>query len=109
MASRMVARSTTAGTPVRSCSSTRAGVNWISVAGSAAGSHWASAVMCSRVMFRPSSVRSRFSSRIFRLNGRSAAPSTASSRCIWYSASPARNVARLPKLFAVIRVRLLHQ
>ena len=47
MASRMVARSTTAGTPVRSCRITRAGVNWISVDGSASGSHWASAVTCS--------------------------------------------------------------
>ena len=109
MASRMVARSTTAGTPVRSCRSTRAGVNWISIEGSAAGSHCASALTCSAVMLRPSSVRSRFSSRILRLNGRSADPSTASSRCIWYPASPTRNVARLPKLFAVIRVRLLHQ
>ena len=38
MASRMAARSTTAGTPVRSCMITRAGVNWISVSGSACGS-----------------------------------------------------------------------
>src|SRR5665648_348106 len=36
-ASRMVARSTTQGTPVKSCITTRAGVNWISVSGSAAG------------------------------------------------------------------------
>src|SRR6516162_7235743 len=33
IASRMAARSTTAGTPVRSCRITRAGVNWISVSG----------------------------------------------------------------------------
>ena len=38
IASRMAARSTTAGTPVRSCISTRAGLNWISVSGSAVGS-----------------------------------------------------------------------
>src|ERR1044071_8744271 len=37
MASRIAARSTTAGTPVRSCRMTRAGVNWISVSGSLAG------------------------------------------------------------------------
>ena len=37
-ASRMVARSTTAGTPVKSCISTRAGVKAISVAGSAVAS-----------------------------------------------------------------------
>ncbi len=36
-ASRMVARSTTQGTPVKSCISTRAGVNWISTLGSAVG------------------------------------------------------------------------
>ena len=106
MASRMVARSTTAGTPVRSCRITRAGVNWISVDGSAAASHPARAVTCSAVTLRPSSVRSRFSSKTFRLNGRLADPATASSRWIWYSVPPARNVARLPKLFAVIRVRL---
>jgi hypothetical protein len=43
MASRIAARSTTAGTPVRSCRITRAGVNWISVSGSASGSQLASA------------------------------------------------------------------
>jgi hypothetical protein len=36
-ASRIVARSTTHGTPVKSCMITRAGVNWISVSGSAFG------------------------------------------------------------------------
>ncbi len=82
MASRMAARSTTAGTPVRSWRMTRAGVNWISVAGSARGSHWASAVTWSAVTWRPSSLRSRFSSRIFRLNGRLPASGTASNRYI---------------------------
>ena len=38
-ASRIVARSTTQGTPVKSCMMTRAGVNWISVSGSAFASH----------------------------------------------------------------------
>ena len=38
-ASRIVARSTTQGTPVKSCMITRAGVNWISSLGSADGSH----------------------------------------------------------------------
>ncbi len=61
-ASRMVARSTTQGTPVKSCMITRAGVNWISVSGSAFGSQPARARMWSAVMFAPSSVRSRFSS-----------------------------------------------
>ena len=80
MPSRMAARSTTAGTPVRSCMMTRAGENWISVSGSALGSQPASARTWSAVTFDPSSVRSRFSSRIFRLNGSRSAPSTAVSR-----------------------------
>jgi hypothetical protein len=63
--SRIVARSTTAGTPVKSCRITLAGVNWISVSGSASGSQDASAWMWSALVFAPSSVRSRFSSRIF--------------------------------------------
>ncbi len=79
-ASRMVARSTTQGTPVKSCMITRAGVNWISTLGAAAGSHPPTARMWSAVMFAPSSVRRRFSSKIFRLYGRRSAPSTASSR-----------------------------
>jgi hypothetical protein len=79
-ASRMVARSTTQGTPVKSCITTRAGVNWISVSGSAVGSHAASARTWSAVMFAPSSVRSRFSSRIFSEYGSFCAPSTLSSR-----------------------------
>ena len=36
-ASRIVARSTMQGTPVKSCITTRAGVYWISVSGSAVG------------------------------------------------------------------------
>ncbi|CAM5445068.1 hypothetical protein TPAU25S_01746 [Tsukamurella paurometabola] len=44
-ASRMVARSTMQGTPVKSCMITRAGVNWISTLGSAEGSQLASALM----------------------------------------------------------------
>ena len=60
-ASRMVARSTTQGTPVKSCMITRAGVNWISSFGSAAGSQEPSELMVAAVMFAPSSVRSRFS------------------------------------------------
>ena len=84
IASRIVARSTTQGTPVKSCMMTRAGVNWISLLGAASGSQPASASMSAAVMFSPSSVRSRFSSRIFRLYGSDATSSpslvTASSR-----------------------------
>src|SRR3546814_5359739 len=46
-ASRIAARSTTQGTPVKSCSTTRAGMKAISVSGSAFGSHLATASMCS--------------------------------------------------------------
>ena len=66
MASRMVARSTTQGTPVKSCMITRAGVNWISVSGWAEASQFARALICSLVTFAPSSVRSRFSRRTLR-------------------------------------------
>ena len=64
-ASRIVARSTIQGTPVKSCMSTRAGVNWISVSGSASGSQFAMALMCSGVTLRPSSLRRRFSASTF--------------------------------------------
>jgi hypothetical protein len=76
----MVARSTMQGTPVKSCMTTRAGLNWISWSGSADGSQPASARMWSAVMFSPSSVRSWFSRSTLRLNGSFSAPSTASSR-----------------------------
>jgi hypothetical protein len=59
---------------------TRAGVNWISVSGSASARQLPSAWICSAVTFLPSSVRSRFSSRIFSENGSRADPSTASMR-----------------------------
>ena len=65
-ASRIAARSTTQGTPVKSCSTTRAGMKAISVAGSACGFQPATASMWSRpTVIPPSSWRSRFSSRIF--------------------------------------------
>ena len=99
-ASRIVARSTTQGTPVKSCMITRAGVNWISLLGCAFGSQPASARMCSAVTFAPSSVRSRFSRRTLRLYGSRAEPSTASSRWMSYDLSPTCSLSRLPKLFA---------
>ena len=58
-----------AGTPVKSCMSTRAGMNAISWLGAAFGFHDASASMSPRRTALPSSVRSRFSSRIRRENG----------------------------------------
>jgi hypothetical protein len=69
IASRIAARSTTAGTPVKSCMSTRAGVKAISLDGSALASHVASASMSSAVTAPLPSVRRRFSRRIFSENG----------------------------------------
>jgi hypothetical protein len=66
MASRMAARSTTAGTPVKSCMSTRAGMKAISREGSALGSQLARKRMSSAVTESPSSWRRRFSSRMRR-------------------------------------------
>ncbi len=69
IASRMAARSTTAGTPVKSCNSTRAGRNAISRSGVAFGLYSRSASMSSRRTVRPSSLRNRFSSRMRSENG----------------------------------------
>ena len=63
MASRMAARSTTAGTPVKSCISTRAGRNAISRSDVLVLSHCATAWMSCLVTERPSSLRNRFSSK----------------------------------------------
>ncbi len=65
IASRIAARSTTAGTPVKSCISTRAGWKGISIEGSAAASQEAIASTSAAVTELPSSSRSTFSSRTF--------------------------------------------
>ncbi len=78
IASRIAARSTTAGTPVKSCITTRAGENAISFDGSAPGSQVASASMSAAVTEPLPSVRRRFSSRTFRENG-----SRATSNASW--------------------------
>ncbi len=64
MASRIAARSTTQGTPVKSCRMTRAGVKLMSWIGSFFRSAPATASTSSVVVFSPSSWRSRFSRRI---------------------------------------------
>ncbi len=74
MASRMAARSTTAGTPVKSCISTRAGRNAISRSEVLVFSHCANARMSSLVTERPSSLRSRFSTSTFIEKGRREMP-----------------------------------
>ena len=106
-ASRMAARSTTHGTPVKSCSSTRAGMKLISLA-SPPTSPRRHIMRCRRRETRlPSSLRSRFSSRILVENGRRETLPTPDSsslarRKISYSAPPARNFAAAPKLFFAI-------
>ena len=72
IASRIAARSTTAGTPVKSCIRTRAGWKGISSAGSALASHFAIVSTSSAVTDSPSSSRSTFSSRTFIEYGRRA-------------------------------------
>src|SRR5215217_1458328 len=58
--------------------------------------------MSSAVILAPSSVRSKFSSKILRLYGSGSDPSTASSRNIWYDSSPTWRVAFASKLFTLI-------
>ena len=68
------------GTPVKSCMTTRAGVNWISVSGSAVGTQPPRASIWLFVTLAPSSVRRRFSSSTLRLNGSFSWPGTLSMR-----------------------------
>ncbi len=101
IASRIAARSTIAGTPVKSCITTRAGVNAISWLGVAAASQLARASMSWARIASPSSLRSRFSSRIFNENGNRATSKRdcrASSRKISYVRSPTVSVERESKL-----------
>ena len=70
IASRIAARSTTAGTPVKSCISTRAGLKAISF--SAEPLFWiqfAASSMSALLVLRPSSLRSMFSIMTFKENG----------------------------------------
>ena len=69
MASRMAARSTTAGMPVKSCIKTRAGRNGISRSEVLVLSHCATACRSCLVTLRPSSWRSKFSNSTFIENG----------------------------------------
>ena len=69
IASRIAARSTMAGTPVKSCISTRAGVNAISRLGWAFASQLASASTSAARTEPLPSVRRRFSSSTFSENG----------------------------------------
>src|SRR3712207_1674968 len=102
IASRMTARSTTHGTPVKSCMRMRAGLKAISFEGSAFGSHSTSARTSSAVTATPSSLRRRFSSRTLSENGRRAARSPmAARRNTSYERSPTESVPRAPKLSVV--------
>ena len=105
IAARIAARSTTAGTPVKSWSSTRAGMKAISFAGALFGSQPASARMSASLTCLPSSWRSRFSSRMRSENGSrlGARPAFSSAESLWISnfRFPTSRVDRLPKLFAM--------
>ena len=111
IASRIAARSTTAGTPVKSCIRTRAGVKAIWARGAArrarprlppaAPAHDASASMLSAVTLSPSSWRSRFSSRTLKQKGRrptSKRPASASKPVDGQGLAPELQRARVPKL-----------
>jgi hypothetical protein len=75
---RIAARSTTAGTPVKSCIRTRAGRKAISRSERRVFSHSATPLMSSSVTVRPFSSRTRFSSKTFIENGsRAMSPSRA--------------------------------
>ena len=63
MAERMAARSTTAGTPVKSCRMTRAGLKGISALEVVAASQVASLRMSACVTSKPSKLRRQLSSR----------------------------------------------
>ena len=115
MASRMLARSTTTGTPVKSCRSTRAGVNAISRSSPAFGVQLARATTSSLrdgvPVFLPQ--------QVFEQNLRA---KTGAARCAPRSSLRVRrgggtgsyqpavcSVARLPKLFEVMHYPLSHQ
>src|SRR5436190_778976 len=102
--SRIAARSTTAGTPVKSWSSTRPGMKAISFWAFDVRSHPARVWMSSRSTNRPSSRRSRFSRRILSEYGsRDSPPKPARSRAgrlkIWNVSPPTRSGARVWKEF----------
>jgi hypothetical protein len=58
---RIAARSASSGTPVKSCSTTRATTNGISLLRSALGCQFANCSTCSAVTFLPSQLRSTLS------------------------------------------------
>src|SRR5260370_1106261 len=106
-ASRIVARSTTAGTPVKSCSKTRAGINAISF-WATPGVQLASVRMSSARTKRPSSQRRRFSSSMRREKGnfaRLVMPcfSSVSRRWISKVCAPTLRWSRVPKEFPADR------
>ena len=102
-ASRIAARSTSAGTPVKSCRSTRAGRKAISRSDGSFGDQFASARMSSAVTVAPSSWRRRFSRRTLMEKGRrETLPtrrfSSASRRKIPKACPPTVLLERVPKL-----------
>src|SRR6266542_22477 len=102
-AERIAAMSTAAGTPVKSCISTRAGMKARAVSGGGSAGHRARADTSSDDTSRLPARRRRFSSRIFTVWGRRArsAPSTESSRWMSSGSPPASSVARAPPSSAI--------
>ena len=99
IASRIAARSTIAGTPVKSCISTRAGWNGISSLGVAAASQEAIASTSAAVTESPSSSRSAFSSSTLSEYGSRATSNrscSAPSRKTSYSRPPTARVPLAP-------------
>ena len=102
----MAARSTTAGTPVKSCMRIRAGAKAISLLGSAVSSQPANASTSAGSTLIPSSLRSMFSSRTFREYGRRSTPPRESSRKISKRLPPTDRSALEPKLLWLVPMRL---
>ena len=79
MADRIAARSTTAGTPVKSCRMTRAGLNGSSAVDGVAALHLATAVTSASVTSNPSMFRRQLSSSTLIENGSGSSLATPSS------------------------------
>ena len=96
------------GTPVKSCMITRAGLNGISVSGSAAGSQPASAPMWSAVMLRAVlGAQQVLQQHLQAVRAGARSRHRVQPEDLVLARLPTSSVARLPKLFAVIVLSLL--
>ena len=99
MASRIAARSTTAGTPVKSCMRIRAGLNAISTGWGVEPRHPATASTSSAETETPSSLRRRFSSSTFSEYGSRPESSASKRNRSTVRPPPSESDERAPKLF----------